>query len=878
MTIDSAKQSKTTQSLKPEKPLSGSAHTALLVWCALISLLSYVFGAGAIAITLVVLAMDIALIIPAARIGLAGKIIAPTQAVYSLLITIIRSFKFEESRDCHIKLPKSVAPRLYELSTELASKIGVVPPDGIVLEMENNASVHLSGYRTGKGSTRLMIGFDMLAILSEQELAAIMAHELSHAKLINRGYRNVVINGTYRCIQMSQELSSLCSSVHEAKQRFYLAEILSGIAGQFAKLALKLVSAYMRQDEFAADRLAARICGAGACKSALLATDIASIKGRDLTFKERLMHLERDESFTDWLHARLSPADGEERTELVNKTLANSKPGDFNTHPTTADRLAMWGEGEISEAGEPAISLIRDPDFVARKIADEIERVISLAEQDDTNRLARWIRKKSIGQMKFTGWQALFIIIGVFTLMFFIVGLLSSASILAVLIMAAILVICVALFRIMGYSERVGLPFPSYRLVDEKLRCNPDPDDANDKEFEAMLSNQAKPLRMGRANLARYWADRAYAALKECDYKTALAASRLAIMASSKCDEALLANGVSEAYFGNADASNRSINTIYSRCNLVGTLTWGFGWAFALQRSWNAAEVYLIDAAARYPNEPTVLALLARCQWEREKLNEALFNIRRAVSLAPNDHSLRLLLTKVLLDLRRAKAANEQIAIIQKEQPDDYEVMLCALVAETFLGHADDADNMINTLLEKEPGPKTLGTVGRICFDAGEMEKAKHYLEAVVELGFSPSSLLCLANIEYQNENKERAHSLLLEALNVCKETLPDATPVEELLPGIFKGLTSCEESTSECTAWVSTIDLDGSPLKMKRMSLLVCAPNIETAKDYIWSIYEAMHPGRILDSIKVHWERAPKDQQPTEPISTGIYGFIPYT
>ncbi len=205
-----------------------------------------------------------------------------------------------------------------------------------------------------------------------------MAHEMGHAKLIQRGFRKIVLNGVARCSQMTRGLRSIRLSARESKRGFPLVETLAAVAGPLARAACKLAAKYMRQEEFAADRLAAEICGPSACIRAMRATVIASVKGANLTFRERLMHLERNESFTEWLRSRLTPATEEERAELTAKGFADRQSSALVRHPSPSDRLAMWGDDscESPTSDEPATGLIKDPDFVAKRLADEIERVI----------------------------------------------------------------------------------------------------------------------------------------------------------------------------------------------------------------------------------------------------------------------------------------------------------------------------------------------------------------------------------------------------------------------------------------------------------------------------------------------------------------------
>lgn len=874
MTVDSSVGSEDVMLKQPEKPLAGSARTALLVSCGLVTALYYAFAGFALVVTLLLVALDAIVFLGAARVGLAGRMVGPLKALCWILGLLAGSMRRERDDEFNFAIPRGVAPKLYDLVEAVAARIGVAPPNEIVLEMANNASVQLHGYRTGKGSARLAIGFDMLAIFSQRELEGLIAHELGHAKLVMRGFRKIVLNGVGRCWQIASGLASMRYAARQEGKRFYLAEFLNWIAKPLAKLATRLAAAYCRQEEFEADRLAADTCGPAACRSAMRTTVLAGVKGADLTFSERLMHLERDESFTDWLRTRLTPMTDEERADLEAKSAKQDERDEFDTHPSYSERMAMWECTEEAESdSEPAIDLITDPDFVARKLATEIENIIVKQEQRQTDELQKWVRKQSISRTRYTGGQAVVIIVGIFSL-FAIVLFAVNGMLPAFLVSLLLAITCVLIYPRLAFRERFPLPFPGYGAWRTMANQKRKPSDAEDEELEKTLADAASAI-SGRTERAVHLAARAYAALAECDYKTAAVASRLALKLSQKCTEALLANGVAEAYFGNEEASNKSINLIYARHSLTGTLTWGFGWAFLLQESLDAAEVYLLDAAMRYPKEPTLLAVLARCQWERGRLAESYRNIKSAVDLKPDDFALRFSYTRNLLDLKRAKAARDQAERLEQERPDDLEVMCLGFSAAMLLGHQDEAARRAERVMEVHPGPKALEMLGGICSYAHDDERAKTYFEAAREHGFSPSVLVTLAGIEYGRENKSGARDLLLEALDMTKEPLPESEPVLRLLPSIFQGLASCNEEVKGCSAWSAKVDLDDAPGELDGIMLLVCAPTVDAAKEYVSRIHSAMYPERDLDPTKVEWKPEP-DEQPEGRICPGIYGFIP--
>ena len=78
------------------------------------------------------------------------------------------------------------------------------------------------------------------------------------------------------------------------KKRFRTAAVLAGCTDFFARTGSRLAAALSRQDEFSGRRLAASLCGAATFRSALLSVCVASMKGEDLDWRNRLLQLERE--------------------------------------------------------------------------------------------------------------------------------------------------------------------------------------------------------------------------------------------------------------------------------------------------------------------------------------------------------------------------------------------------------------------------------------------------------------------------------------------------------------------------------------------------------------------------------------------------------
>src|SRR5690606_29168888 len=117
-----------------ERPLSPPARAALVVAAAATILLFYVAAVVSMAILGVIVVLLLLVIIGGARFGLAGfltPLIAPPSALF---VIIARRLWLPEETAWRIALERHEAPRLFEGSRALATKLGVAPPSAVVVE------------------------------------------------------------------------------------------------------------------------------------------------------------------------------------------------------------------------------------------------------------------------------------------------------------------------------------------------------------------------------------------------------------------------------------------------------------------------------------------------------------------------------------------------------------------------------------------------------------------------------------------------------------------------------------------------------------------------------------------------------------------------
>jgi len=249
-------------------------------------------------------------------------------------------------------------PRLFSAIAEVAQLTHQAMPAQVFLVPDVNAWVAQRGGIMGFGGRRVMgLGLALMRVLSVAELRAVLAHEFGHFDAGDTAlgpwlYKTRVAIG--RTLDSLNETASL----------------LSRPFVWYGKAFVRLTHAVSRQQEFAADNLAARTTGATALRQGLEKIHRTSPafaaywNGDVMPLLDTGFRAPLAEGFSRFLAA---PAIAEQVDTLLAQELAEGKSDPYDTHPSLKDRLAaLAGLPEVpSEPGErAALSLLTDVDAV----------------------------------------------------------------------------------------------------------------------------------------------------------------------------------------------------------------------------------------------------------------------------------------------------------------------------------------------------------------------------------------------------------------------------------------------------------------------------------------------------------------------------------
>jgi Zn-dependent protease with chaperone function/tetratricopeptide (TPR) repeat protein len=867
-----------------ERPLAPPEKLRLTLAATAVTLLFYLFCLLSLLFIGVVVLVQAVLIIGAARFGLASYMKRPADALSALAGRITRSLRIERGASYWLPLPAGEAPELHRLVERIARGLEARPPDAIVIDMRANAWVRLRGYGQGRGHCTLGLGYDLLATLSQSELEAVIAHEMAHARLVQRGYDGWLVNGLVRMGQMSGALEDLLASTRTGGSRFFTAELMQPIVVWLGKTGSRLVAAYGRQDEFAADRVAAEQCGSPTYRRVLLSIDVIANKSEAVHWRDRAAQLQRDGSFTEWLRGRLVPRDESEREEMERRALADTHTGRFDTHPSLADRLAaLPSGGPPPDLSVPAITLLKEPDQIASRLISEVERIAGEQERKDTAQRREWARKQPKGRRVTAGQgiAAVLTMAGVVAIIVALAGLYDGRRSPGLLDALRWMTLPVGLtaasvwgYRKLRFRERQLLPIPTLACWQEALqsaaRTQPSPE--RWEQLKADIASRLPSHVKSRRARARYWAEQSYQALQQCHYLRAWVTAQLSGEAEADSVPGLIAQSVAAAYFGETGKVQGALSHLIDQYGLGGSVSWAAGWSLALMEQWSAAEDYLLDAVSRRPEEATLWSLLGLCQWRQGKFHEAVAHFRRAIEREPDAPSHRIMLMRISLAMGRPKEALIELERLEKTAPAELDVQLGGVTAHLMYGRVDEAERRAALLEQTHPGPRTRLRLAHAFRGASAHDLAERYYASVCETGFCPEALVGIATIQAHQRRRDEARARLLAALDVTREVIPETMAPLELFEPIYHGLLSLCEPVHGCSAWTATLSMTASPLPIRQLCLLVLAPSIEGAKEHVRCIYGAMHPGRVLAENIVTWEPGPPDSRPEGGVCPGIH------
>jgi Zn-dependent protease with chaperone function len=245
-------------------------------------------------------------------------------------------------------------PRLFKELDSIAEATAQEKPAEVYLIPDVNAWVSQRGGTMGLGGRRVMgIGLALLHSLTISEFRAVLVHEFGHY------YGGDTALGPW-----------------VYKTRAAIVRTISGLRNQrsvlqtpfilYGKMFLRITHAVSREQEYAADRLAAGIAGSKAMMHGLRTIHKAGLTFQSFWANEFIpvltagFHAPMLEGFRRFAAV---PAVDKAVSNALTQALENPEPDPYDTHPTLRDRLTAvesLPENPVPAGDERAVSLIDD--------------------------------------------------------------------------------------------------------------------------------------------------------------------------------------------------------------------------------------------------------------------------------------------------------------------------------------------------------------------------------------------------------------------------------------------------------------------------------------------------------------------------------------
>ncbi len=854
-----------------ERPLNPAERGALVLRATLAMALFYLAALGLMLFCGALVIVLFLVLLGATRFGLAtvvGRLMAAPAGIFGILA---RRMWLPSPPTSQVTLAPDDAPSLFEILRTLANRLGLEPPSRVFVEMHAGAWVMLRGFVRGSGRTTLGVGFDLLAGLTTAEVEAVLAHELAHARLVQRGLSRWLNKGLSRLSAVTTELIAFAEFKRRAGEDSDLADATERFFKPLTLRAARLVATYSRQDEFEADRLAAELCGAGAVRSALTKLEFIDAALQRLPWNERLARAHTGAQFTEWIVGEL--AHGGDAAE---SDLAHHSPDPFSTHPSMQDRLAALpvAKGASSRQGATpmGVTLLADPDAIASRLTAEIQRVVAEQELRDTKRLVKEARKLA-APLRTTPSKLLGVIFIGFGVLLALLGLSEELAPVWPVAVASLL-LGVLLFALsVVRSPRLDLPVPVYGTLSNPKRWDSsdtvrDEEHATEAELRAATKAGWKRRRV-RALLAHERDP-----LVTRDFLLAHVAARLARELAPKSVNANLLYAIAAAGFGNAAQADEALRVVRAQAGLRSITTkWGAAWALSLLDE-PLAEGLLLRLHKLRPTVATFAALLARSQMVRGKVQSALRNAETATQLEPSNRAITELLVALLLAAGRPREAGARLGPYAEDARTDpglaYLMVRTALM-QRDLPQAEEWADVIRTFDDAREG---LLAVAHAFGVARLDDVAADFFNAALDAGYAPEANIGLAELARFRGDPVAARRHLLAALQTHDAMFSRGASPATVFQQVLAGLASLEQHRTTCRAWIATFPR--AEILLSERSLLVHAPTEAAAHEHLREIVDAIQlGGPPFDMAQVTWREAPLDDQPIQPVEPGVKGIV---
>ncbi|MCS7481773.1 M48 family metallopeptidase [Umezawaea endophytica] len=281
-------------------------------------------------------------------------------AFFALVGAVITIGRAQREDPVGVPVTAHDQPRLWDLVNRVAAVVGTRPPDEVRIVPVVNAAVseqtRLLGLRVVR--RRLYIGAPLLACLTEEQIASILAHELGHYGNRDTRLAGIVMSGRDAQLRVLKGLKG----DNQARA------VVAALIAEYTKLYLKVSSAVCRGQELAADVVSARVAGSVTAASAL--RELLVLGAAWDVFVERHLAVASAAGYLpngvfDGFADLLGCDELADFLEEVRQGSGDREQDPYDSHPPTSERIAaveaLAAQPVRSWGGGPAAGLLVEP-------------------------------------------------------------------------------------------------------------------------------------------------------------------------------------------------------------------------------------------------------------------------------------------------------------------------------------------------------------------------------------------------------------------------------------------------------------------------------------------------------------------------------------
>jgi Zn-dependent protease with chaperone function len=281
---------------------------------------------------------------------------------------------------------KDAHPKVHKIVDIVAKRLDARPPDNIVMGLDptffvTSAKVHLVGHSKPLSGETLFISLPLVRLLTVEEFAAVIGHELGHFRGKDTAY-SLKFAPVYA--GLAGALENTANAAGRAEQ-----QDVSGLMALPAVVLLSFMlhvfsrneSAISRKREFAADKAATEVAPASALASALLKTSIlvpfwpSLLRASSHRVAKGDVFLNLSAAFEDCSRFDVDP---EKAAGCLDELLKTRIAHPTDSHPPVGERIRALGLQASAGILNTVLQFPAQPASLSFGNIDELERDLTL--------------------------------------------------------------------------------------------------------------------------------------------------------------------------------------------------------------------------------------------------------------------------------------------------------------------------------------------------------------------------------------------------------------------------------------------------------------------------------------------------------------------